>query len=212
MLRADWAQTLPPPTADPEEVRRSADEILGRPEFQEPPRSWYQRALDWIGDLLADALGSLIAGGTGAVVAWALLALVVVAVTVIVVRAVQRDRRRPSPNRDGPTIDVASDTPRPPEVWAAEADRLEGEGRWREALRCRYRSLVATLARTGVVEEVPGRTAGEYRTLVARAKAPVAQPFTDATDLFEQAWYGFGETGAAESAAFRRLADRVTSS
>ena len=210
MPPASWPQTLPPPTADPEEVRRGADEILARPEFQEPPRSLYQRALDWIGDRIADAVGALISGGTGAVVAWVLLALAVLAVTVLVVRAVQRDRRRKAEGA-GPTVGVGHDERRPAEAWAAEADRLEAEGRWREALRCRYRSLVAGLARRGVVEEVPGRTAGEYRTLVAQARPPVAEPFAGATDLFERAWYGSAETGPDDSTAFRRLADRVLS-
>ena len=207
-----WGQTLPPPTADPEEVRRGAEEILARPEFQEPPRSLYQRVLDWIGDRLADAIGALISGGTGAVVAWVLLAVVVGVVGLLIVKAVQRDRRRRDGADDGPAIGVTTDERRPAEAWSAEAERLEAEGRWREALRCRYRALVATLARTGVVEEVPGRTAGEYRTLVTRTKPPVAEPFAGATDLFERAWYGSEDTGPDDRDAFRRLADRVTSS
>jgi hypothetical protein len=211
VLPASWRQTLPPPTADPEEVRRGADEILARPEFQEPPRSLYQRALDWIGDRIADALGALISGGTGAVIAWILLALAVLAVVVLVVKAVQRDRRRRGDDTGGPTVGIELDDRRPAEAWATEAERLEAEGRWREAMRCRYRSLVAALAGRGVVDEVPGRTAGEYRTLVAQARPPVAEPFAGATDLFERAWYGSADTGPDDSAAFRRLADRVTS-
>lgn len=212
MLSVSWAQTLPPPTADPEGVRRGADEILARPEFQEPARSLYQRALDWIGDRLADAIGALIAGGSTGVIAWVFLALVVALVVWLVMRAVQRDAGRRG-NRGGPAlgVEVERDERRPATAWLAEAERLEGEGRWREAVRCRYRALVATLAGRGVVEEVPGRTAGEYRTLVRAARPPVAEPFADASDLFEEAWYGPGDTGPEAGAAFRRLADRVTS-
>jgi hypothetical protein len=39
----------------------------------------------------------------------------------------------------------------------------------------------------------------------------VAPPFSDASDLFERAWYGGAETGPDDSAAFRRLADEVAS-
>ena len=98
---------------------------------------------------------------------------------------------------------------RPFTAWDAEADRLEGEGRWREALRCRYRSLIARLAGAGVVDEIPGRTAGEYRTLVGGARPQVGEPFAGATDLFERAWYGDEATGPDESSDFRSLADRV---
>ena len=47
--------------------------------------------------------------------------------------------------------------------WRAEAAAHDAAGRWREALRCRYRALVAELAGRGLVEEIPGRTSGEYR-------------------------------------------------
>jgi hypothetical protein len=79
---------VPAPSAD--EVRRGADEILSRPEFQEPAKTLYQRALDWLGARLADALSALLGGGTGAVVAWILLLLVVGAVVALVARAPSR--------------------------------------------------------------------------------------------------------------------------
>ena len=203
-------QPLPPPTAGADEIRRGADEILSRPEFREPTRSLYQRALDWIGERLGDVLGALVSGGAGSVIAWLLLLAAVVAVAYLVFRAVQRDRRRKGPAAPGAAVDVERDERRAPEAWDADADRFEAEGRWRDAVRCRYRSLVARLARAGVVEEVPGRTAGEYRTLVASARPPVAEPFAGATTVFERAWYGNEDTGPDDSASLRRLADQVT--
>jgi hypothetical protein len=200
-------ETLPPPEAGADEIRRAADEILSRPEFQEPLRSLYQRALDWIGDLISDAISALVGGGTGAVVAWVLLIAVVALVAYLVVRTVQGDRRRPS-SHDATGITVESDDRRPAEAWAAEAERFEGEGRWRDAIRCRYRSIVAGLARSGVVDEVPGRTAGEYRVLVGHDRPAIAEPFAGATDLFERAWYG-EEAGPEGSRSMRDLAARV---
>ena len=202
-------ETLPPPTAEADEVRRAADEILSRPEFQEPTRSLYQRFLDWLGDLLGEFLGALIGSGTGSFLAWGFLLAVVALLVYLVVRAVRRDAKAPG----GATGDVDAlllDPRRPAEAWMVDAERFEQEGRWRDALRCRYRALVATLARTGVVEEVPGRTTGEYRSLVGHARPGVAEPFGGATDLFERAWYGNADTGPEETSAFRDLADRVT--
>lgn len=198
---------MPAPSAD--EVRRGADEILSRPEFQEPPRTIYQRVLDWIGQRVADALGAFLGGGAGAVVAWLLLVALVLVVAFLVVRALQRDRRLRADAAAG--VGIAIDDRRPPSDWEAEAARHEADGRWREALRCRYRAIVATLARGGVVEEVPGRTSGEYRLLVGRSRPDVAEPFAEATDLFERAWYGGAETGPDDASELRRLAGRVGS-
>lgn len=189
-------------------MRRAAEEILARSEFQEAPRSLYQQFLDWLGDLLGDVLGTLLSSGTGSVLAWAVLVAVVGLLAWLVVRAVPRSGHRREAGA-GPHVEI--EPRRPAEAWLTEAERHEAEGRWRDALRCRYRALVATLARGGVVEEVPGRTAGEYRALVRQARPAVAEPFADATDRFERAWYGNAETGADDAAAFRAVAERVAS-
>ena len=60
-----------------------------------------------------------------------------------------------------------------------------------------------------MVDEVPGRTAGEYRTLVRGATPQLDEPFAGATELFERAWYGDEDTGPEEAATFHHLADRV---
>lgn len=208
-MSAASAQTpLPPPTAEADEVRRAAEEILSRPEFREPPRSLFQQFMDWLADLLGRFFVTLLASGTGSILAWAFLLAVVALLSWLIARAVQRNRRVAGPTAAAGAA-IQLDERRPAAAWLADAERFEAEGRWRDALRCRYRALVASLARTGVVEEVPGRTAGEYRVLVRQARPAVAEPFADATDRFERAWYGNAETGADDAAAFRDVAERV---
>ena len=207
-MRLARPETLPPPASDAEEIRQGAEEILRRPEFQPPPRSLYQQALDKIGELLGDAIGAVVGGTSGAILAWLLLAAVVLALAYLIARGVQSGRRQRVPST-GPVFAVDDEIGRPFAAWDAEADRLEGEGRWREALRCRYRALIAALAGAGVVDEIPGRTAGEYRTLVRGTRPQVDEPFAGATDLFERAWYGDEPTGPDESSDFRHLAERV---
>ena len=207
-MRLARPETLPPPSAGAEEIREGAEEILRRPEFQPPPRSLYQQALDKVGELLGEAIDAVVGGTSGAILAWLLLAAVVVALGYLVTRGVQSGRRRRG-SSSAPEIEIDGDIGRPVAAWDVEATRLEGEGRWREALRCRYRSLIAALAGAGVVEEVPGRTAGEYRTLVRRVRPQVDESFAGATDLFERAWYGDLPTGPDESSDFRGLAERV---
>ncbi len=96
-----------------------------------------------------------------------------------------------------------------PADWLAEAAACEARGDWQAALRARYRALVAELARRGLVDEIPGRTTGEYRAEVA-ANLPLAAPeFSNATDLFELAVYGHAPTGPEDASRVRQLSDRV---
>ena len=73
----------------------------------------------------------------------------------------------------------------------------------------RYRGLVDELVDDGVLAAVPGRTAGEYSDDVAGTLPAVAEPFDEATELFERAWYGNLPTGPDESARFQDSAGRV---
>jgi hypothetical protein len=162
-----------------------------------------QRLLDLADELFRKVAGGL--GGGSALVGWAIVGVVgVVAVVVFVVvaRALQRD--------PGVGAGVAVDgVGRPPADWRAEAARHEAAGAWRDALRCHWRALVADLAARGLVEEVPGRTTGDYRRHVARAVPGAAKTFASATGLFEVAWYAAQEVDAAAVAEERRLGDQV---
>ena len=189
----------------PDEIRRAAREIVSRPEFRRPPRSPVQIVLDWIGRQLEKIFGWAPGGGHATDILGFLVAAAAVAAIVVLLvrfaRGVQRD----------PGTDVAFDPDlgRPATDWQAEAAAHEAAGEWREALRCRYRAMVADLAARGLVDEVPGRTAGEYRTAVTRSAPAAAPDFSGATELFERAWYGGKPTGPDDSARFRELSHRV---
>jgi hypothetical protein len=112
--------------------------------------------------------------------------------------------------RTEPEVEVDEETPRSPfDEVTGDADTLEAAGRWREAIVVRYRDLVGGLVDARVLEPIPGRTSGEYRDEVADSVPTVADPFDDATELFERAWYGNLPTGLDESRRFRRAADTV---
>jgi hypothetical protein len=192
------------PVRDPEQVREVVREVLSRPEFRPPPRSLTERVLDWVLELIGRLLAALGGSGAGGIVGLILLALVLVGVGVLAARFSRG--LTPSP-------EVAAAVPggrrRSAAEWRAEAEANERAGAWREAVRSRYRALVADLAARGLVEEVPGRTAGEYRREVGRALPEAATDFAGATELFEVAWYGRSGTGAGEAARLRDLSDRV---
>ena len=195
---------LPRPTTGGEAVRDAADRILARPEFDDDRRSLLERARHWVIERLDDLLGELSGGGGGELVGWAVVVLLTLAAVVFAARLTRSTRRDPG---------VAAGRPVAPRRTAAEgraeAEAHEAVGRWRPALRCRYRGLVADLAARGLVEEVPGRTTGEYRRQVDVAVPDVAPAFDGATDLFEDVWYGGRETGAHDAARLRELEARV---
>ena len=190
-------------TRTPEEIRRAAREIVSRPEFRRTPRSPVQVVLDWIGRQL-DSLFNHVQGGNGDVLGFVIAGLAVAVIVVLLVRFARSLQRDP-----GTAVPLDADVGRPATDWKAEADAHEAAGEWREALRCRYRAMVADLAARGVVDEVPGRTAGEYRTAVTRSTPAAAPDFSGATELFERAWYGAKPTGPDDSARFRELSERV---
>lgn len=192
------------PVRDPQQVREVVREVLSRPEFRPPQRSLTERLFDWVLELIGRLLAALGGSGAGGIVGLILLALVLAGVGVLAARFSRG--LTPSP-------EVAAAVPggrrRPAAEWRAEAEAHERAGAWREAVRSRYRALVADLAARGLVEEVPGRTAGEYRRQVGRALPEAATDFAGATELFEVAWYGRSSTGAGDAAHLRDLADRV---
>ena len=192
------------PERAPDTVRDAVDEVLARPEFQRPSPGWLQRLRMELVDLLERFIGTLLGGGRGAVLAWAVLAVAIVAICFVALRFARGVTR--DPGRAAPSVDVRR---RSPAEWLAEAEEAERAGRWRLGLRCRYRALVAELAERGLVEEVAGRTSGEYRAEVATGVPDVAAEFDGATELFDRAWYGDLPTGEDETVRFRRLADRI---
>jgi hypothetical protein len=194
---------LPVPTRDPQQVREVVREVLARPEFRPPERSLVERAYDWVLEVIGRLLGAIAGSGAGGIVGLVLLALVLAGVGVLVARF----SRGLTPSAEVAAVPVGRR--RSAADWRADAEAQERAGAWREAVRSRYRALVADLAAHGLVEEVPGRTAGEYRREVGRAVPAAAADFAGATELFEVAWYGRSDTGAREAAHLRDLSDRV---
>ena len=194
---------LPPPEAPPDEVRRIADEVVADPVFDRPGPGLVARARQELGELVQDALDALLEGG-GSAGGWAVVVVLVAVVALLAVRFARGVQRDP-----GSVADAGDGAGRPVTDWSREAARLEAQGEWRAALRSRYRGMVAALAASGVVDDVPGRTAGEHRAQVARTAPQAAAEFDSATALFEGAWYGGRPVGATEAGHLAALAERV---
>lgn len=188
---------LPPPERSADEIREAAEEVLRRAEFRDD-RSIYERVVDWLSEMLSDVLGALTGGGRGAIVAWALFLLGAVAIAYLVWRIV-RDGAARTRRTTGAGHQVSvRHAGRSAEEWRTEADAHAAAGRWRDAVRCRWRAMVAELVERRAIDEVPGTTSGEYRRLVAAALPDAAAPFGAGTDVFDRAWYGGDDVGAAD--------------
>jgi hypothetical protein len=195
---------LPVPEHDPGEVRDATRRVLRLPEFQPAQRSGVQIAWDWLMEQLGILLGLLASGGAGSIVGLVVVLLIMAAVFLLIVRFSRGITRDPAMAAALPAVPRRSGA-----EWRAEAEAQERAGEWRQAVRSRYRALVADLATRGLVDEIPGRTAGEYRGEVRRNVPTAAAEFADATELFELAWYARWPTGPDDAARLRALSDQV---
>lgn len=178
--------------------------MLARPEYEPLRPSLTERALNLIAEQVARVLAAVTGTGAGSVFAALVLLAAVAAVLALVVRygrGVRRDPALAAPF-DGQVGRNAAD-------WLADAEASEAAGRWRDGVRCRYRALVAGLAERGLVEEVPGRTSGEYRSAVEEALPAGSAAFARATAVFEAVWYGHAPATREIAAALARAADQV---
>jgi hypothetical protein len=187
-----------------EEIRQLADDILARPEFHQPEPSLIEQARDWVEKRIGDILDAAFSGSAGSLVGWVVL---LVAVGLIIWSATRFSRTVQAGGRVG--IQVEGIHLRSPGQWRAEAEAHEAAGAWKEALRCRYRALIGDLVAEGVLDDVAGRTTGEFRRDVTERAPDRSEAFSAATELFELAWYADRPTGADESARFQALAATV---
>ncbi len=200
--------------ADADQARQAAEEVLSGPEYRQAGESWISKALNAVDEWLQRLFSSLGGGGGGSsVIGWIVVIVAVAGATVAVVLAVRSIRR--TRRATGDEVDDAERTStrrrrREAEVdWAREAERMEAEGRWRDAMRARYRALVAVMADRRVVDPAASRTTGEHRREVGAAAPTAAPDFDGAAELFDRAWYGNLPTGPEEAERFRELARTV---
>jgi hypothetical protein len=177
---------------DPAEARGRAEEILARPEFQPDEPSWLERVVEWVFDRFGDVVGG---AADNSVVGLVVLALVIAGLVFLATRLAGRVQR----DRPVAASSVEVDHEKGPGHWHAEADRHEAAGRWKEAMGCRYRALVAELAERDAIDGLPARTTGELRAQVSAGCPAAGAPFGEASDLFDQVWYAGAPAGPEQS-------------
>lgn len=198
------------PTAS--EIRQKAREILSGPQFGHH-ESLIERFVNWLNDLFGD-LSFGVGGGSGFLgnlIGFAMIAAIVV-VVVLLIRALLNQRRGPKSDHDDDALSIEVAAGKDASDWRSEAEQLEANGQWRDAMRARYRELVRALVEAKVLDDVPGRTTGEYQREFIAARPGGAVPFSALTELFEAVWYGGNDTDVADNERFRALAAQTRES
>jgi hypothetical protein len=200
---------LGPVDQDPDRIRDEACRLVAADRVCSPPKPPKDldppSSLGWIGSVLQALV-------------WIVFIALVVALVVLLVRAAmglggRGRRRRRTVVVDEPEVEVLGgvliDTSREPADWRRDADAHRAAGRYRDALRCRYRALVGDLARGGLIDEIPGRTTGEERVQLADVAAVAAPPFDRVAELFDSTWYGDRPASDADVAEVEHLEAQV---
>lgn len=197
--------------ANPADVREDVRDVMSRREFSYE-KSITERIGDWLAERLEDLFGGpagaggTFGGGVGSVIAWVIIGLAVAGAVAAVVVALRRRQRRGRDDGEPALSEVEVEHRRSSVDWAREAARFESEGRWKEALRARFRELVRTLVDRRQVPDVAGRTTGELRGDLSATTPGAAEDFDTACLLFELAWYAHVPAGAEEVRRLREAA------
>lgn len=168
-----------------ESAREAARAELAKPEYRVGEPSVLDRAVTWFAGEIAELLGRavrIVPGGIGGVIVLVLLA---VGLAVLL-----RLGLGPLQLRDGLTDRRRGARDLTAAEYRGEAAALAADGRWREALRARFRAVVRELEQRGVLDHRPGRTAGEIAREAGAAVPTLGEPTREAASLFDSVWYG----------------------
>lgn len=87
--------------------------------------------------------------------------------------------------------------------WLQKADRLEAEGRYREAVRCLYLAILLRLDEENIARFDRYETNWEHLVRIERSSAPEGIGYRAITKRFDYIWYGEEPASAADCAEIR---------
>jgi len=198
---------FPVPVRRSASLRATVSSILAERQFHPGP-GLLQRLVNWLHAHLHLPSIQLPGFSVGAWQSYVVLVALLAGVVTALVLATRHGlfRRLQHPVASAGVVITDETSALSPAAWRQRATSLAAEGRFQEALRCRYCALVGELAQRGLVDEVPGRTSGEYERLVGAVVPGAAQQFAWVTALFESCWYGQEPSDADEQVLFDEAA------
>lgn len=180
---------------DRDSAHEAAQRELARPIY--PRSSLSDRIAEWVNDLLYRLVlnGSSVPGGWFTIVVLALLTLAAVVVAV-------RIARRTMGSRGGTQLFGARNLNAADH--RARAEQAAAQDDWATAIRQRVRAIGRLLEENGVMNPVPGRTAGELAAYAGAVLPDLAADLAAAANAFNDVTYG-QRPGAASD--YRRVSD-----
>lgn len=188
-----------PVTPGAEEAQRWAADELADEIYRQAEPGLLARAIGW----LLDRLSSIeLPTGDGSRL-WLVAALLLVAAGVVVALALAGPLR--VGRRRGGARTVLDDSRTDAAGHRAAADAHAAAGRWREAVRERFRAVVRALEERALLVPTPGRTADEAAAEAGVLLPDVAADLHAGARLFDDVWYGGRPASAAADARLREL-------
>lgn len=201
-------------TTDPETIRRTAEQVLHRPEFQLEPtpdsgslfREWLLRLLEWVLTpfrWLFDAMEGLpdILRWLIVIALFAALVVLVLHIAYTIVQAVA------GPARVRGLSAIVRAAPRDPATIERDASEAAARGDFLTAIRLLFAACLLRLEAAEKRIFRPGTTNREH--LKRHRKTPVFEPLKVFVDTIETRWYGEGECGPDDFEACRAAHARI---
>ena len=182
-----WAaEAMPTIDIDGQTAHDAAERELSKPIY--PKASLTDRIAEWIDEIL-HRLTAGAADLPGGWLALVVLGLLAVAAVFAAVRVARRTMGRSAhAGLYGAGVRSAAEH-------RAQAELAAARGDWSTAIRQRVRAIGRHLEEDGVLNAVPGRTAGELAREAGRALPDLASEIGTAADLFNEVTYG-GQPGS----------------
>ena len=185
-------------------AREEAERELRKNDYHLTDESPVQRAIDWLFDRLNELFENAVSVTPGGLPSLLLIVVVLVAMAVALRLGL------------GPAglVDALTDRRRgaratTPEEYREEAERLAADGAFKEAVRARFRAIIRELELRAVLDERPGRTAGEIAREGGAAVPAIAGDLRSVAATFDRLWYGDKPAGAADYTMVKEADDRI---
>ncbi len=214
----------PPASGKVGDAAGAAKKILNNPLYVDRQgregRNWLDNAASRIGERLYKWLENLIPqsgptiGNIGGpnlggltYVAWFLLGAVILLIVYFVVKNFKGVGRR---RRQVGGILEDDEPERTADQWLAQAEKLESEGKYREAVRCFYIACLVRYDDGRVARFRRHETNWEHLYRIESSpQNPSSIDFRSSTQKFDKVWYGFMVKGHEDVAEFREVYKRL---
>ncbi|MDI9641090.1 DUF4129 domain-containing protein [Kamptonema cortianum] len=135
---------------------------------------------------------------------WVIIGIAIIAFAILVAKFFGLNSGKKAKKKVGGLLD--EDEPdRTADEWILQADRLEAEGKFREAVRCLYLACLARLNQSGILQFIRRETNWEHlQRFESRRLDGVDFDLRTATQLFDVVYYGNHSRGQEDVEVMRK--------